>query len=703
MPIKYLTRNSPSGRIFDSEGYSPETEEFSPEEYSPEGYSPETEGYSPREFFPEELFPEELSPEELSPEEFSPDLNPSIEEIKETAEKYLNDLGNYIESLYAAFDGSPVRKKILDLVRDSRRAYYTEQETTNFPWKNASNMITPLTTMGVDEVEPRLAAAVIGREPLIKAKECLGTSTPEEAALITKFDNFILTHRIPMKKLVPEMIHEQLLDGTIYPLVSWETSSKKARRMIPDPTSPNGLSKTVIELSTSGPQLSLVPVDFVWHADDIDDEDWEDADVIRYVGSMTVDDLRKRASIEDGWFLPEDLTRYETSVRHHKTIQQETEGAQSYDYDKVPGRRPIEFYEAFINYPSFETGAITKLIVLVEVHSFEVFRIREQIDVIDENVKPLRRIRFLKRRGISWGYPLYTLIAGIQLGIDAMWNRCINSADITMTPWGFIKRGMSGLRKSRMEVFPGNLVEIDNPEAINFPNLSMFQPNQFVPLILQYVSFFERTLNVNDFMQGRESQIVGKKGSTATGTLAILQEGKVKFEYRGGQTHIEYLDLFKIIHDLCVSNMPIEDMIKICGQPITKYSSEEEYIFLLTGSDLTSNRFVDRQETESFMATMQPFWQLINPMTMLQDVLESYQKEPQYYINPELAQIVQQWMMVKQNEEAMTQLGLPPEIAKQAAQAGFTPENVEVFIKQLGKEIGKERFQPEEKETEKKG
>ena len=33
----------------------------------------------------------------------------------------------------------------------------------------------------------------------------------------------------------------------------------------------------------------------------------------------------------------------------------------------------------------------------------------------------------------------------------------------------------------------------------------------------------------------------------------------------------------------------------------------------------------------------------------------------------------------------MEQMGIPPEIAKQALAAGFTSKNVEAFIKQMGK------------------
>jgi hypothetical protein len=609
----------------------------------------------------------------------------------------LKDLSNYVRSLFEAFDSSSTRAKILQLVKDSRRAYYQETEETNFPWPQASNMIAPLTTMGVDEVEPRLVAAVIGRQPYIKAKNFLGTSTRQEAEQITTFDNFILEHKVKVSSLVPQLIHEELIDGTIYPLLSWETDTKRVRRITQDPNAQNGWSRQIKEITTNGPCVELIPIEFVWHEDGLNDEDWERANVIRYVGNITVGDVKKRSATEDGWIVPKDIENF-TADTVLKTTQQDTEGVQDYIYALQPNQRPIEFYETYVKFDLFgDDQQDENLIVLVECNTFKVFRVREQIEVIDENIKPLRRMRFLKRRGISWGYPLYTLIAGIQLGVDAMWNRCINSADITMTPWGFIKRGISGLRQNKVSIYPGNMIEVDNPEAINFPNLTAFQPTQFIPLILQYISFFERTLNVTDFMQGRESAQVGKKGSTATGTLAILQEGKIKFEYRGGLTHLEFLELFKNIHDLCVSNMPIEEHIKITGAPMLQYSSTEEYIFELVGSDLTSNRFVDRQETESFVMTMQPYMTMLNPMTLIEDILNSYEKDAQDYINPELNALVTQWMTIENNVKGMVAMGIPEPMARQAAQQGFTPENAKTFMSQLGKVAGEaEGGEPQE-------
>jgi hypothetical protein len=597
----------------------------------------------------------------------------------------LKELALYVQGLYTAFDSSSTRKKILDQVKESRRCYYQETETTDFPWPNASNMISPLTTMGVDEVEPRLVAAVIGREPYIKAKYTLGGGgSKQEEEQISRFDNYVLEHKVKIKELVPQFMHEQLIDGTIYPLLSWESKKKRAYRVVQDPSAENGWSKQIVEVVNNGPKVELVPIEFVWHADDINDEDWEEADVIRYVGDLTISEIERRSQEEVGWMLPPDWKKYAASTKTIRTTQQESEGVQDFIYSYHENQRPIEFLEAYIKYPLFNEEN-DNLIVLVEKETFQIFRVREQIEVVDENIKPLRRMRFLKRRGISWGYPLYTLIAGIQLGFDAMWNRCVNSADITMTPWGFIKRGISGLLQNKIQIFPGNLIEVDNPEAINFPNLTMFQPAQFVPLLMQYVTFYERTLNVSDFTAGRESQVAGKRGSTATGTLAILQEGKIKHEYRGGLTHNEFLAFFKNIHDLCVSNMPIEEHIKITGAPIAHYSSSDDFTFLLVGSDLTSNRFVDRQETESFALTMQPFMELLNPMTMVDDVLTSYEREKQDYIDPELNQLVQQFLTQRRNEKEMVAMGIPEPIAKQAAAQGIDAKTAATYIQQMGK------------------
>jgi hypothetical protein len=140
------------------------------------------------------------------------------------------------------------------------------------------------------------------------------------------------------------------------------------RRNVQDPNAQNGWSRQIREITTSGPCVELVPVEFVWHEDGLNDEDWERANVIRYVGNITIGDIRRRSATEDGWMVPEDLAKYAADSTL-KTTQQETEGVQDYLYALQDNQRPIEFYEAYVKYDLFgDDQQDENLIVLVEVN-----------------------------------------------------------------------------------------------------------------------------------------------------------------------------------------------------------------------------------------------------------------------------------------------------------------------------------------------
>ena len=634
---------------------------------------------------------------------------PGRTEQAEYMRQRLEALGKHIQDLFNRFDASQTRKEVLDTVKKSRRAYEQTEEKTNWPWPEASNMVVPLTTIAIDEVEPRLVAAVIGREPYIKARHHPGLSTKDEAELVTKYDNYVLRQKIKVDELVPRTIHELLLDGTVFPLLSWRRDRRKVKITHFDPMS-GGVVKEVAgdqvqfkqevqtRITFEGPSVELVPVDYVWMPDDIDDDDWEKQPVIRYVGEYTANELRRRqARGEQGWILPSDdeLTAMVSDTKM-KTVQQEEDKVADWYQDLPVKDKPLECLEAYLDYDLLEAGEPDQLIVMVSKADFKVLRVREQIDVFDANIKPLRRLRVFQKSKISWGKPLYSIIAGIQNGTDAMWNRCINSADIVMTPWGFVKRGMSGMRKNRLMISPGVLFEVDDPEAYNFPNLSAFDPTRFVPLILHYLGFFEKSINVTDFMQGRESELAGKKGTTATGTLAILQEGKVKHEYRGGRSRNQFLELFVNIHDLVAANMPEQEMVAVAGQPIQKYVMSKDFSFELIGSDVVANRFVDRKENEDFVMTITPFKDLVNPMALLKDILYSYNKRPEEYIDPELNQVVTQFLQQRAMLREFQQMGLTPEAAKQAMAMGATPDNVQEMLKKTGGVVAAAEMSPPE-------
>ena len=605
--------------------------------------------------------------EDEQPQTFEPEVEDQMD---------LEEMTKVIEELFNQFDSSQLRSDVLDEIESSRESYAQKTVGTDFPWPNASNMVTPLTRIAVDEMEPRLVASVAGREPFLRVENFPGASTMEEAMAVETYINYVLDKEVKIYPLVSKMTHKMLLDGTIFTLGYWNREEKNIMQM-----TQGGQKMEMNEVVFDGPQVSIISAEHVWMPDDVDDEDWEHVPVIRYVQEYYLKDLIGRAQTEEGWVL-ENLDSVGTTSRVLTKAQELEDVSEDDDIEEI---EKITCYEAYL--PNYG-GMGEDLIVLVDKDSFKVLRLRRQVEVFGANRKPIRRHTIYREEGTSWGWPVYTTIKGIQEGMDAMWNRCVNSADITMTPWGFYKQGVAGTTMSRLRIMPGSLFPADDPSAYVFPNLGMFKPTEFVPLIQIYQAMFEKSTNVSDFTQGMESQIAGKRGSTATGTLAILQEGKVKHEYRGTLFQHQFLELLIQIYDLVADNMPQEDIYPVTGSQVLNITLSKDYRFSLGPSTVTANRFVDRKEVEDMMMVMQPFMSLINPMTPIKKLLHTYGERAEDWIDPELNKIVQQYMMRKQNIQALTQMGIPEQVAAQLTDQGITPDNVEEYVKQIGEEGG---------------
>jgi len=583
----------------------------------------------------------------LDTEMMTPDEETGVEE-------FLEEMSRFLQEAFYQYDSSTLRRERLKTVQESRKAYRQKTEETSWPWEGASNMVTPLTRVAVDEIEPRLVTSLVGRQPYLRIQHRPGASRKEEAQLVEDYVNYVFEEETKLFVVTSKMIHKTLLDGTVFPLVHWVKTDSPP---------------------FDGPKIELVSMEFVWMADDIDEEDWEDATVFRYVDEFTEEQLLTKAQQEDGWFV-ENLRGISTSdVSEVQTTEQELQ-----DVSRQAVEETVKTLEAYFTMEGI------RWIALVDKDSFKILRLRPQQQVFSANVKPLRRFCIIREEGVSWGDPIYEVVRGVQEGVDAMWNRCVNSADICTTPWGFYKKGLSG-GQSRLRVFPGALFASDDPSAYVFPNLTGFKPTEFVPLIQIYQTFWQR-LTTSDYMQGMESQLTGKKGSTATGTLAILQEGKIKHEYRGTVLQYSFLDLMVVVYNFITDNMPQADVLPVTGQPVLQVSLSYSYQFGLGPSSVTANRFVDRKETEDFMMVMQPFMSLLNPMALLNDILRAYGKRPEDYIDPELNQIVQQYLAIKENTKQLVALGIPEPVAKQLSQQGVTPDNVEDFMQKIGEAHG---------------
>jgi len=100
--------------------------------------------------------PEELIPGEDQQLQETPPDRPDFEKLI----KHCMDL-------YELFKKSKYREKVKKEILESRRVYDQISQKTDFPWPDASNLVLPLYAITLDNLEPRIVAALMGREPIV--------------------------------------------------------------------------------------------------------------------------------------------------------------------------------------------------------------------------------------------------------------------------------------------------------------------------------------------------------------------------------------------------------------------------------------------------------------------------------------------------------------------------------------------------------
>ena len=136
----------------------------------------------------------------------------------------------------------------------------------------------------------------------------------------------------------------------------------------------------------------------------------------------------------------------------------------------------------------------------------------------------------------------------------------------------------------------------------------------------------------------------------------------------------------------------------ILGTAITKYVMNLKYMMTLEGSDVVANKFIERKETEDFQMLSQPYMPLANPIAYFSDLCRSFGREPAEYIDPELNQVVQNFLAVRE----MMKIGLPPDVAQAAVAQGLTPDDAKKVLQNSGAAQAK-AIEQKKKEGEKDG
>lgn len=630
--------------------------------------------------------------------------------------EYFTKLVKHCLEMYDQYKDSKYRKTKIDEIKEAREAYdQVDRKDLKSKMEDASCLNLPLTTITVDNQEPRFVAALVGKEPFINFNMSGMEKKDEGTILVEDFFNKELKETVKIENYCMNHIHMLLNEGTVFPIPEYTLEEKVVRDFkfdqngnivmktvdVPAPVTdqignalagPDGSPlMQVIKQSTGEPdmeettviereggKIELVPFKDMFYADDLGTvEEWENGDKIRRV-YPTYAELQ-RAKDKKGYM---NIGPWLLKERTGKEITEEEKLQTTQDGSIVTGKETIEAIECHITYPIYrddtkeenEQSDFTeaKIIVTIALKSKVPIRLLLNRDVLWTDESMIKRNRLYPEYGRSCGTPVYGKLRSIQKGCSDMFNAVLDIAYICMLPWFFYddKAGLKG----EISLYAGKGVKVDNVQGILIPQFHI-NPAQYLEFVNIFMSMWERVGNLSDWNMGLTNQAGGKK--TASEVLAVIQEGNISHNYRANTLREEFISIIKTLYDLYYQYMPLDKSFVFQGRQvqIPRKLMKRNYKFVLSGSTDSANKMIERKTSEDLL-NMFGGDPLIDPVKPRENVLKNYGvDDPAEWINPDKNMLLQAF---DQNPEIKQVVGayLKDKMAI-AAQAKSIPAQVQ--------------------------
>lgn len=596
-------------------------------------------------------------------------------DAKDLPEETLKEFGEYVHRKWEEFARSPKRLKKLEDVRESELAYDQDPSDKSQPlWEGASDLVMPFLTISVDQLEPRIVAALVGREDIVRVND-FGKADRDLAKAVEKLNNAVLDSMVMMRDEVKPLVHSVLRRGQAYVQVYWNYEETKtmtfainqetSRRMpaIDDDGNPLELPPgtyslggfQVIEsvaVAADGPSLQEVDMEDLFFPEKI--SDWEKACVVREYYLPWGEYKAMATRNVTGWVqkTEDELSDLEGALfskrpESGKILDDSTEedNLGTRDTDASKNKWELRCLEGHFMYDIDGDGIEEKVICTVDEQTKTVLYLMNNAHLDPLNRKQIQKLCVLPDYGTGWGIPLYMKIKAVQNGAAQFVNMLINASVMQMIPVTYYEQG-AGFKSQEIEVFPGAHIPVADVTKIHQVS---FAPSAaaFKDMVQFFLSLWERLVVVSDYNIGRQ-----KEGTTntATGTLALLQEASISHDYMGAVLQGQFAKIIQIVHDLCYLNMGDKKAIEILGEPMPRVLSKN-FEFQLTASTKSANRHVERMELGEAMAAAEKgvALGLVVPDEPLRDYLGTFKGlHVDRWMNGPLAQLFNRIRMAMQ-------------------------------------------------------
>lgn len=192
--------------------------------------------------------------------------------------------------------------------------------------------------------------------------------------------------------------------------------------------------------------------------------------------------------------------------------------------NSVNNEQDLDRYEVLECYTQYDvdgSGINADIVLWVHKQSREILRATYLHRISKSGERPFVKADFHLRADQEYGVGIVELLYPLSLELDAIHNMRIDWGMISVMPFGFY-RATSGIDPSTIQLEPGALIPVDNPQTdVFFPNLGNrtvfgMQEEQAIQ------SMIERLTSITDLNLG---MVTGQGATrTATGARAVVGE-----------------------------------------------------------------------------------------------------------------------------------------------------------------------------------
>jgi len=525
--------------------------------------------------------------------------------------------------------------------------YEQRAPKATFPWDDAYNVYLPLVTITIDNLEPRLVAGLIGRDPIVS----FGDNLSDADELIENWYNEELKTVVKVGGIATTCVHAILKEGTWFAYPEYDFNERELTdyeydedgRIVMDGDTP--VKRTSMETIFEGGTVNTIPFNDVYCADDLGTiKEWENADKIIKVRPTYSELMQNKKSYMNigPWLL---------SAKSQRKLKDKTPDQIIAGVD-VTGKEVIDCIECHLSFPIANLRkeevdeekqtdfTEQRIIATVALKTKSIIKFVIQSDVSMNNESLIKRVRLYPEEGRSFGTGIYGKMKAIQDGASTMFSQLMNVVVICMLPWYFYEDG-SGVQ-GKQEIYPGAGVKVQDIGKILFPKYNI-NPAQYAGFLDIWLSLWEKLGGISDPQIGKPTE----KQKTATEIMTVVEEGNIKHNYQSKGFKDEFLQVLRMLYDLYYQYMPYDKTIEIEGEdgkeeaPFPRALMRRPDNFRLTGSTERANKLIERKENED-MFNMLRGDPLANPIKLIENLLQSYGREDvKEYISPELGQIAQ--------------------------------------------------------------